>query len=63
MKLVILADELPQDVAAAEELLQRLSEHKMEIDDHKPTFAAFHKKGQNLVKAKHYARNEVYLIQ
>ncbi len=59
MKLVILADELPQDVAGAEELLQRLTEHKIEIDDHKPAFTAFHKKGTNLIKAKHYAMEEV----
>ena len=59
MKLVILADELPQDVAGAEEILQRLSEHKTEIDNHKNAFVAFNKKGRNLVEAKHYAKDEV----
>ena len=61
MKLVILAEELPQDIAGAEELLQRLSEHKTEIDDHKNDFSTFQSKGKSLVSAKHYAKDEVYL--
>lgn len=59
MKLVVLADEPPQDIAAAEELLQLLSEYKTEIDNHKQAFTDFHKQGKALVNARHYAKDEV----
>lgn len=59
MRMVILADELPQDVTGAEELLQRLSEHKTEIDAHKNNFTAFQSKGKKLIAANHYAIDEI----
>lgn len=62
MQTVIEADELPQDVAGAEELLQRHSEHKSEIDARKNSFKAFQKEGQKLISAKHYAKEEVSII-
>ena len=61
MRMVILADELPQDVTGAEELLQRLSEHKTEIDAHKNNFTAFQNKGKKLIAANHYAIDEVVI--
>ena len=59
MKTIIQADELPQDVAGAEELLARHSEHKMELDARKHIFQSFQNKGKKLIAASHYARLEV----
>ena len=66
MNMVILADELPHDVTGAEELLQRLSEHKTEMDARKNNFAVFLSKGKKLISGNHYAKEEVrehYSIQ
>ena len=60
MKTVIQADELPQDIAGAEELLARHSEHKMELDARKHNFQSFQNKGKKLIAASHYARLEVH---
>ena len=62
MRTVILADELPHDVTGAEELLQRLLEHKNEIDAKKTSFASFLAKGRKLIANNHYARDEVSTV-
>ena len=59
MRSVILADELPHDVTGAEELIQRLLEHKTEIDARKTSINLFLKKGKKLVASNHYAKDEV----
>lgn len=59
MKTIIHADELPQDVAGAEELLARHSEHKMELDARRHNFLSFQSKGKKLIAASHYATLEV----
>lgn len=63
MQTLVEADELPQDVAGAEELLQRHSEHKTEIDSTKNSFSAFQKEGKRLISSNHYAKDEVLGIQ
>ena len=59
MQTVIEADELPQDVAGAEELLQRHSEHKSEVDARRNSFLTFQREGQRLIASSHYAKEEV----
>ena len=59
MSTVLLADELPQDVAGAEAVLEHHVEHKTEIDAHQASFMAFQKNAEQLIAAKHYASNEV----
>jgi spectrin beta len=59
MKTVILADEAPHDVNGAEELIQRLLEHKTEIDARKNSFTSFLAKGKKLVDNNHYAKDEI----
>ena len=59
MRSVILADELPHDVTGAEELIQRLLEHKTEIDARKTSINLFLRKGKKLVASNHYAKDEV----
>ena len=59
MTSVILADELPHDVTGAEELIQRLQEHKTEIDARKTSIDLFLRKGKKLVASNHYAKDEV----
>lgn len=63
MKTVIEADELPQDVPGAEELLQRHSEHKGEIDTRRNSFKSFQREGQKLISANHYAKEDVRFTQ
>ncbi|CAJ0968271.1 unnamed protein product [Ranitomeya imitator] len=59
MKALINADELANDVAGAEALLDRHQEHKGEIDAHEDSFKAADAAGQALLNAGHYASEEV----
>ncbi|XP_037121664.1 spectrin alpha chain, non-erythrocytic 1 isoform X4 [Syngnathus acus] len=59
MKALINADELANDVAGAEALLDRHQEHKGEIDAHEDSFRATDEAGQILFNAGHYACEEV----
>ena len=56
---ILLADELPQDVAGAEALLVSHSEHKTEIDAREASFKTFKSTGTGLIAANHYASKEV----
>uniref|UniRef100_A0A8C6YIH4 Spectrin alpha, non-erythrocytic 1 n=1 Tax=Naja naja TaxID=35670 RepID=A0A8C6YIH4_NAJNA len=59
MKALINADELANDVAGAEALLDRHQEHKGEIDAHEDSFKSADDSGQTLLAAGHYASDEV----
>ncbi|XP_072344928.1 spectrin alpha chain, non-erythrocytic 1 isoform X1 [Scyliorhinus torazame] len=59
MKALISADELANDVAGAEALLDRHQEHKGEIDAHEDSFKATDEAGQALLSGGHYASDEV----
>ncbi|XP_069842207.1 spectrin alpha chain, non-erythrocytic 1 isoform X4 [Dendropsophus ebraccatus] len=59
MKALINADELANDVAGAEALLDRHQEHKGEIDAHEDSFKAADASGQALLNAGHYASDEI----
>ncbi|XP_015281943.1 PREDICTED: spectrin alpha chain, non-erythrocytic 1 [Gekko japonicus] len=59
MKALINADELANDVAGAEALLDRHQEHKGEIDAHEDSFKSADESGQALLAAGHYATDEV----
>ncbi|KAE8583018.1 hypothetical protein XENTR_v10020411 [Xenopus tropicalis] len=59
MKALINADELANDVAGAEALLDRHQEHKGEIDAHEDSFKAADAAGQALLNGGHYASDEV----
>ncbi|KAM8933888.1 spectrin alpha chain, non-erythrocytic 1 isoform 3-T3 [Pelodytes ibericus] len=59
MKALINADELANDVAGAEALLDRHQEHKGEIDAHEDSFKAADGAGHTLLNAGHYASDEV----
>ncbi|OCT57924.1 hypothetical protein XELAEV_18002795mg [Xenopus laevis] len=59
MKALINADELANDVAGAEALLDRHQEHKGEIDAHEDSFKAADAAGQALLNSGHYASDEV----
>uniref|UniRef100_A0A671XV45 Spectrin alpha chain, non-erythrocytic 1 n=1 Tax=Sparus aurata TaxID=8175 RepID=A0A671XV45_SPAAU len=59
MKALINADELANDVAGAEALLDRHQEHKGEIDAHEDSFRATDEAGQALLNTGHYASDEV----
>uniref|UniRef100_A0A3Q1EVZ1 Spectrin alpha chain, non-erythrocytic 1 n=1 Tax=Acanthochromis polyacanthus TaxID=80966 RepID=A0A3Q1EVZ1_9TELE len=59
MKALINADELANDVAGAEALLDRHQEHKGEIDAHEDSFRATDEAGQALLNTGHYASEEV----
>ncbi|XP_025060780.1 spectrin alpha chain, non-erythrocytic 1 isoform X6 [Alligator sinensis] len=59
MKALINADELANDVAGAEALLDRHQEHKGEIDAHEDSFKSADESGQSLLAAGHYASDEV----
>ncbi|XP_063100202.1 spectrin alpha chain, non-erythrocytic 1 isoform X1 [Cavia porcellus] len=59
MKALINADELANDVAGAEALLDRHQEHKGEIDAHEDSFKSADESGQALLAAGHYASDEV----
>ncbi|XP_014341661.1 spectrin alpha chain, non-erythrocytic 1 isoform X9 [Latimeria chalumnae] len=59
MKALINADELANDVAGAEALLDRHQEHKGEIDAHEDSFKSTDEAGQGLLTAGHYASEEV----
>ncbi|XP_035246925.1 spectrin alpha chain, non-erythrocytic 1-like isoform X2 [Anguilla anguilla] len=59
MKALINADELANDVAGAEALLDRHQEHKGEIDAHEDGFKATDEAGQALLSTGHYASEEV----
>ncbi|CAB1332446.1 unnamed protein product, partial [Coregonus sp. 'balchen'] len=59
MKALINADELANDVAGAEALLDRHQEHKGEIDAHEDSFKATDEAGQALLNTGHYAAEEV----
>ena len=57
----ITADDLPQDVAAAEALINRHKEHKAEIDSREKDFTKFTTTGQDLIKDGHFLATEVCL--
>uniref|UniRef100_A0A8D3C887 Spectrin alpha chain, non-erythrocytic 1 n=1 Tax=Scophthalmus maximus TaxID=52904 RepID=A0A8D3C887_SCOMX len=59
MKALINADELANDVAGAEALLDRHQEHKGEIDAHEDSFRSADEAGQALLNTGHYASEEV----
>ncbi|XP_055516190.1 spectrin alpha chain, non-erythrocytic 1 isoform X2 [Leucoraja erinacea] len=59
MKALISADELANDVAGAEALLDRHQEHKGEIDAHEDSFKTTDEAGQALLAGEHYASDEV----
>ncbi|CAF90368.1 unnamed protein product [Tetraodon nigroviridis] len=59
MQALIKADELANDVAGAEALLDRHQEHKGEIDAHEDSFRSTDEAGQALVNTGHYASEEV----
>ncbi|KAJ8388746.1 hypothetical protein AAFF_G00129790 [Aldrovandia affinis] len=59
MKALINADELANDVAGAEALLDRHQEHKGEIDAHEDSFKSTDEAGQALLNTGHYASDEV----
>ncbi|XP_023696436.2 spectrin alpha chain, non-erythrocytic 1 isoform X2 [Paramormyrops kingsleyae] len=59
MKALINADELANDVAGAEALLDRHQEHKGEIDAHEDSFKGTDEAGQALLNTGHYASEEV----
>uniref|UniRef100_A0A673ARB3 Spectrin alpha chain, non-erythrocytic 1 n=1 Tax=Sphaeramia orbicularis TaxID=375764 RepID=A0A673ARB3_9TELE len=59
MKALINADELANDVAGAEALLDRHQEHKGEIDAHEDSFRATDEAGKALLNTGHYASDEV----
>uniref|UniRef100_A0A671QQU5 Spectrin alpha chain, non-erythrocytic 1-like n=1 Tax=Sinocyclocheilus anshuiensis TaxID=1608454 RepID=A0A671QQU5_9TELE len=59
MKALINADELANDVAGAEALLDRHQEHKGEIDAHEDSFKSTDEAGQALLNTGHYASEEV----
>uniref|UniRef100_A0A8C5QUK2 Spectrin alpha chain, non-erythrocytic 1 n=1 Tax=Leptobrachium leishanense TaxID=445787 RepID=A0A8C5QUK2_9ANUR len=59
MKALINADELANDVAGAEALLDRHQEHKGEIDAHEDSFKSADEAGHALLNAGHYASEEV----
>uniref|UniRef100_A0A8C4WXB9 Spectrin alpha, non-erythrocytic 1 n=1 Tax=Eptatretus burgeri TaxID=7764 RepID=A0A8C4WXB9_EPTBU len=59
MKALIGADELANDVAGAEALLDRHQEHKGEIDAHEDSFDTASEAGQGLLNANHYASEEI----
>uniref|UniRef100_A0A8C4X8M7 Spectrin alpha chain, non-erythrocytic 1 n=1 Tax=Erpetoichthys calabaricus TaxID=27687 RepID=A0A8C4X8M7_ERPCA len=59
MKALINADELANDVAGAEALLDRHQEHKGEIDAHEDSFKSTDEAGHALLSTSHYASEEV----
>ncbi|XP_048876599.1 spectrin alpha chain, non-erythrocytic 1-like isoform X2 [Brienomyrus brachyistius] len=59
MKALINADELANDVAGAEALLDRHQEHKGEIDAHEDSFKGTDEAGNALVNTGHYASEDV----
>ncbi|XP_056395740.1 spectrin alpha chain, non-erythrocytic 1 isoform X1 [Hyla sarda] len=59
MKALINADELANDVAGAEALLDRHQEHKGEIDAHEDSFKSADAAGHALLNAGHYASDEI----
>lgn len=59
MKAIISADELAKDVAGAEALLDRHSEHKGEIDAREDSFQTTSQAGMRLVESNHFAAEEV----
>ncbi|TRY74259.1 hypothetical protein DNTS_008992 [Danionella cerebrum] len=59
MKALINADELANDVAGAEALLDRHQEHKGEIDAHEDSFKSTDEAGHALLNTGHYASEEV----
>ncbi|XP_069465277.1 spectrin alpha chain, non-erythrocytic 1 isoform X8 [Ambystoma mexicanum] len=59
MRALINADELANDVAGAEALLDRHQEHKGEIDAHEDSFKSADESGLALLAAGHYASDEV----
>uniref|UniRef100_A0A3Q2CL27 Spectrin alpha, non-erythrocytic 1 n=1 Tax=Cyprinodon variegatus TaxID=28743 RepID=A0A3Q2CL27_CYPVA len=59
MKALINADELANDVAGAEALLDRHQEHKGEIDAHEDSFRSTDEAGKALLNEGHYASEEV----
>ena len=59
MSAVLMADELPMDVAGAEAVLSNHLEHKAEMDARQNSFTAFKKTAKELISAGHYARQDV----
>ena len=55
----ITASDLPQDVIAAELLIERHKEHKVEIDGRKPTFQEFYNTGSKLISEGHILKSEI----
>lgn len=55
----ITAPELANNVAAAEALLDRVREHRTEIDTRKDAFDSFYQNGQRIISGKHFLSNEI----
>lgn len=55
----ITAPELAHNVAAAEALLDRVREHRTEIDSRKDAFDHFYENGQRIISEKHFLSNEI----
>lgn len=55
----ITAPDLATNVAAAEALLERVREHRTEIDSRKDAFDNFYKNGQQIISGKHFLSNEI----
>ena len=59
MRAIILADELPKDVAGAETLIERHMEHRGEIGARDDSFNNTDKEGRTLIERNHYASDEI----
>lgn len=55
----ITTPELANNVAAAEQLLDRIREHRTEIDSRKDVFDSFYQNGQRIISGKHFLSNEI----
>lgn len=62
MTAVLMADELPMDVAGAEAVLTNHLEHKGEMDARQDSFDVFALTGRDLVDEGHYASHEVWTV-
>uniref|UniRef100_A0A1I8HD84 Spectrin alpha chain n=1 Tax=Macrostomum lignano TaxID=282301 RepID=A0A1I8HD84_9PLAT len=59
MMALVSSDELAHDITSAEALLERHSEHKVEIEARKGTFNNFENYGNSLLDRGHYASDEI----
>ncbi len=60
MSAVLMADELPTDVGGAEAVLSNHLEHKAEMDARLKSFSDFKQTAEKLVRAQHYASQDVW---